>query len=419
MNTTHKKYAYVTIHFGSNPVYLELELYFFYMLRKYTKHDIIYMYSSNDTPQSFADAVDKLVMPSGQPVVTKVIPFDDTGITYNVNFKSGYSNFNTLRTCDFIFAYTLTQYQKLCIIESDMVLMRSIDSIFNLRAPAILTYHQQPRRYNSHDRFTNDPPVVLQACRDMGRLNGGVMIIEPSMDLFEKYKNSIPIIAKNNCKYPNESLFEYVNQVHYNLPVQYNLSHYHTRHLEKYGMQPQDVAVYHFNETKYKHLDMLKTPMDEEGNNWLEIIKTNPKYSIKKLPIFHYMNTVYKPFQRIVEPIIKQIQENKEKPKEKQKEKEESKEAPIVMTIKEPQKSIEKEELKEAPIVMTIEEPPLNEEIKKKKDLKRCPKGTRRNKKTGLCEPTTYVGKKSSSTKTIRKRCPNGTRRNKKTGLCE
>lgn len=45
-----------------------------------------------------------------------------------------------------------------------------------------------------------------------------------------------------------------------------------------------------------------------------------------------------------------------------------------------------------------------------KKCLIRCPKGTRRNKKTGDCD------KKET---TIKTRCPNGTRRNKKTGECE
>jgi hypothetical protein len=38
----------------------------------------------------------------------------------------------------------------------------------------------------------------------------------------------------------------------------------------------------------------------------------------------------------------------------------------------------------------------------------KCPKGTRRNKKTGICEPHEKKSK-----------CPKGTRRNKKTGLCE
>jgi hypothetical protein len=46
-----------------------------------------------------------------------------------------------------------------------------------------------------------------------------------------------------------------------------------------------------------------------------------------------------------------------------------------------------------------------------KKKGNRCPKGTRKNKKTGKCEKTV----KSSGTK---KRCANGTRRDKKTGEC-
>ena len=44
----------------------------------------------------------------------------------------------------------------------------------------------------------------------------------------------------------------------------------------------------------------------------------------------------------------------------------------------------------------------------------RCPKGSRRNKKTGECEKTGSATKKTSA-----KRCPKGTRRNKKSGVCE
>ena len=55
----------------------------------------------------------------------------------------------------------------------------------------------------------------------------------------------------------------------------------------------------------------------------------------------------------------------------------------------------------------------------------RCPNGTRRNKKTGLCEGTkkqvsvkkSPVQKSPKSAKKL-KRCPKGTHRNKKTGLC-
>jgi len=43
--------------------------------------------------------------------------------------------------------------------------------------------------------------------------------------------------------------------------------------------------------------------------------------------------------------------------------------------------------------------------------MPRCPKGTRKNKKTGECD--------SHTTRTSIKRCPKGTRKNKKTGDCE
>lgn len=51
---------------------------------------------------------------------------------------------------------------------------------------------------------------------------------------------------------------------------------------------------------------------------------------------------------------------------------------------------------------------------------KKCPKRTRRNKKTGNCEgPRSPKAKTSSATKATTKRCPKGTKRNKKTGNCE
>ena len=48
----------------------------------------------------------------------------------------------------------------------------------------------------------------------------------------------------------------------------------------------------------------------------------------------------------------------------------------------------------------------------------RCPRGSRRNKSTGLCEKKVKNLTKKI-TKKVKKRCPRGSRRNKSTGLCE
>ena len=100
--------------------------------------------------------------------------------------------------------------------------------------------------------------------------------------------------------------------------------------------------------------------------------------------------------------------------------------------------------LKKIPEKSISKSPTLIPEPSEKKIVKRCPKGTRKNKKTGMCEPkllakmdvvslpspplaepvapvTRDIGIKTSvvTKKDKPKRCPKGTRKNKVTGLCE
>jgi hypothetical protein len=294
--------AFVLIHFGSNPKYFELELYFCIMLQKYTSNNIIYMYSEIDTPASFVSEI--------TPYVYKTVGFNDDKITSNVDFESKYTTFNTLRTCDFIFAYTLTEYRKICIIESDLVLMGNIDSIFTLNTPSILCYRCSEPKLNQSLNYTSDKSEVLRSC-DASGLNGGVMLISPSEELFQEYISAIPIIAKQGCKYPNEALFEYVNNSFNNLPVKYNLSHYHTLRLNKYGMRPEDVLVYHFNETEFKHLDVIKDGWLKQNIHKPDVMN---KYRVKKLPIEHFEKTIYNPYKERVNIILENINNPRPEP---------------------------------------------------------------------------------------------------------
>ena len=457
MSGRQKRNAFAVIHFGGNPKYLELELYFFKMLRQYTRNDIVYLYSVNDTPPAFVDAV--------RPLVTEVVPYDDRGITYEVAFKSEYKNFNTLRTCNFIFAYTLEKYDKVCIIESDMVIMKNLDPIFNLKTPAVLTYYIGDRNLKFHDRVRNDRRDVLDKCRDMGRVNGGVMVINPSPRLFAEYKAKIVDVVQRNCKYPNETLFEYVNNDYFNLPVQYNLSHYHAQpaRLQTYQLDPGDIFVYHFNETDYKHIDIIKNPVDEKGDNWLELIDRQPKYVIRKLPIFHYNRNVFDRYRSIIEPLM--IEATRPKAVETKAKVSEAKVSETPVKAKVASDKVETKPVSVTPVEAkvsdkVVEKPVTDKVVEKPADKvetkpvekktpspvkkEKCPKGTRRNKKTGLCEP--YAKSSSSSsdkaalpkaeskaslpeaslpeapsdkTKKSLPNCPKGTRRNRRTGICE
>jgi lipopolysaccharide biosynthesis glycosyltransferase len=398
-----ERYAFAIIHFGSNPVYLELEMYFFKMLRQYTTNDIIYLYSVNDTPPAFVNAV--------RPLVTDVVPFDDKHITYDVSFKSDYTNFNTLRTCNFIFAYTLKKYNKVCIIESDMVVMKNMDDIFGLQTPAVLTYYIGDKNLKGNEKIRNNPSEVIAKCREMGRINGGVMLIYPSMTLFNKYKEKIQDVVQHQCKYPNETLFEYVNNSYYNLPIQYNLSHYLAKmhKLQKYGLTPRDIYIFHFNETKYKHLDIIKNPIDENGDNWIDIIQRDSKYEVKKFPILHYRDTIYDRYRREIEPIMESLKPAKPKPI-----------SPPLSSLFPPAppplspSSFKKDEIR--PISSLS---PPKDEIRAISPLPKKSKSSSSSSKKSKSSSSSSSSSKKSKSKSKKPRCPKGTRRNKKTGNCE
>lgn len=240
------KNAFVIIHFGDKPKYLELEIYFLIMLRNNTKNDIIYMYSISDTPKSFVNIIKKYC--------TKVIPYDDINITYNIqNFDSHYKHFNTLRTCNFLFAFQLIEYKKICCIESDLVIKDNIDDVFDLKCPAILKYDVDQTLLDKNykikliDRYLENHHSTIF-------LNGGLLLFKPSLKLFEKLKQNLQKIITHNCKYPNESLFVYTLKTFYNLPIRYNFSHYYVDRVKINN----PIKVYHFNESIYKPINVIR-----------------------------------------------------------------------------------------------------------------------------------------------------------------
>lgn len=244
-------YAYVINHFGNNPKYLEYEMYFLINLRQHTKYDIIYMYSIVDTPKEFIQNIKKLKLN------IKYISYNDDNITINLNnkFISGYSHFNTLRTCNYMFAYLLTNYKKVCLLESDMFILSSIDDIFDLQSPNV--YYSMYNNKNleiKSEKLNYNKKNVLSNCQKGTPINGGVLLIEPSKKLFKLCKSKIIEVIKKNCSFPNETLFLITNGNIYNLPIQFNFLHYSFRDFEKY----KNIKLIHYNNTIYKPIDIIK-----------------------------------------------------------------------------------------------------------------------------------------------------------------
>jgi hypothetical protein len=262
--------AFVIIHFGDKQKYLELEIFFLKNLRENTNNDIIYLYSIVDTPKIFVDIIKKYC--------NHTIPYDDNNITYNVNFSSYYKHFNLLRVCNFIFAYKLTQYKKICTVESDMMIMKNIDNIFDLNTPSVLIF-QEKDKANILENYKLDKNINNYENFD---INGGIMLFEPSLEKFNISLKKIKIIAEKNYKYPNETLFLLINDYIYNLPYKYNGTKYQLIVIgQRYNIDIKEyMSIIHLNATEYKYIDIIK-------DNFLNTLK-------KKNTILYYFINKYK-----------------------------------------------------------------------------------------------------------------------------
>jgi hypothetical protein len=266
--------AFVIVHFGDKIKYLELEIYLSINLRKNTKYDIIYLYSINDTPKSFVTIM--------ETYCTHTIPYDDKNITLDIkDSKSVYTHFNALRTCNFLFAYQLIQYSKICIIESDMIILNNIDSIFDLETPTILTYFNRDEMlYNN--KININKSETIEECDKISKANGGIMIFRPSIIQYNLLLSNLKIIINKYCMYPNETLFMISYDYIYNLPYKYNGIKYHLNIVST--LFNVDMKIYlsilHMNSTEYKHIHIIR-------DNYLDDIK-------KKNKLLYYFINLYK-----------------------------------------------------------------------------------------------------------------------------
>jgi alpha-N-acetylglucosamine transferase len=284
-------YAFVINHFGCNSLYLKNEILFLISFVHRTRHDIVYLYSVNDTPKEYIDVIKALQLN------IKIHSYDDRNITFNVVNDSHYKHFNMLRTCNYIFAYNLIEYEKICIIESDMIVVDEIDSIFNFNCPSIVYYPLNNKNINSNMEIVlnkNERKSLISRCDKESFTNGGVILLKPSLNTFEKLKNNIPFVIKNKCIYPSETVFLYTVEKFYNLPIRYNTSHFFVN-IDKYKSN-KSIKILHFNNTKYKPLYILKDTTYD-----INTIKNLEKRKILQ----DYKTKYYKKYIKLINKLIK------------------------------------------------------------------------------------------------------------------
>jgi len=281
--------AFVIVHFGDKKKYLELEIYLSLMIRQNSTFDIVYLYSINDTPIAFVNIMKKYC--------NYTFSYDDKGITYDIQFKSYYEHFNTLRTCNFLFAYKLTQYKKICLIESDCIILKNIDDLFLLKSPSIMLYFGDKHNQITNNKFAINHDNILDDCSSCSKTNGGVLLFKPSIKKYHKAIRKIKSVINSNCIFPNETLFLLNYKSVYNLPFKYNLikSAVNIHFYKFFNIDRSFLSIIHINSTTFKHIDIIRDNylhnIQSELYHFILFFKTQyyDKYNTKISSILSYL----------------------------------------------------------------------------------------------------------------------------------
>ncbi len=275
------KYAYALFHFGNSIHHIELELYFLLYLKKITTYDILYLYSSNDTTTDTINII--------TPLVTKAISYVDI-VDPNTQFRQNkkYDNYSAFRTCNYIHAYSLTDYAKICVIEPDIIIMNeNFNDIFNLNTPSILSI-TSTSKINSNHKISSSVDT-----------NSGIILLSPNINKFKKCAAYLHREFFNtDTTTPRDLLFIKTESTSgfYNLPIKYNFSHSLLKHIHDYNINLNDIKAVRFDNTRYNHLRIVK-------DNWKNLTELREKTK----PVMHFKTQVFDTYKTIVDSYVSNI----------------------------------------------------------------------------------------------------------------
>ena len=188
MESTNKPFAYVTL-LMCNPSYVYGSLTLAYSLRlTNTKHDIICMVT-DDLYNIYKDVL--------QSVYDKVISIKYLSYTGRLISQKQYDIYGDW----YKYSYTkwvclnLTEYAKICFLDSDLIIIRNIDDVFRLKTPAACFVNSWSEYgYNSINYYKNikygeliPDSIIRKGLKDSFTLVAHCVILEPIEDSINKF----------------------------------------------------------------------------------------------------------------------------------------------------------------------------------------------------------------------------------------
>lgn len=127
--------------------------------------------------------------------------------------------------------FDMTQYRRILFMDSDMLIVKPLDSIFSDPA-AQVQQNKKMANKTAADEGTQPSEYVFAGVSGQGgynhpyppragnAANAGFILIRPSRDLFDHYMTVASIEGRFDSKYPEQNLWIYVHRRDGNMPWQ-------------------------------------------------------------------------------------------------------------------------------------------------------------------------------------------------------
>ena len=255
------RFAYVTVMYGNN-IYLAGALVLgFSLMKTNTKFDRVILVTP-DVSQEYKSYL--------QPVYTNIIDINYVDVSSeifseeNTRFKDVFTKLECLN---------LEQYDKIILLDLDMIIVKNIDHLFVLDAPAACLkrfYYPYGKKIPAH-----------MICRDnklVGSINAGLMLLKPDKEEWNSIKKDISNNTQiNKYKYPEQDYLSlrYCGKwtsITFNYNFQFGL----TNRVKKYRYTIDNIYVIHYSSSYKPWNDLIEGRIMTEDEK--EFKKFHQKY---------------------------------------------------------------------------------------------------------------------------------------------
>jgi len=244
-------YAYVTVLYGNN-IYLTGALVLGYSLMKTnTLFDRVILVTP-DVSNQYKSYL--------KTIYTHIIDIEYTNVSSEI-FSEQNTRFRDVFTK--LECLALTQYNKIILLDLDMIITRNIDHLFKLGPPAACL-----KRY--HISYGKIIPANMICCGNklVGSINAGLMLLKPDIDEWDAIKKDINSSTQiNKYKYPEQDYLSlrYCGKwtsITFNYNFQFGL----TNRVKQYRYKINDIYVIHYSSSYKPWNDLIpdKTETKDE-----------------------------------------------------------------------------------------------------------------------------------------------------------